>query len=209
MLITLDSLSMYAHVFKEKYKCLSNDVIHVCEQEVDVTEDAIFNLTLLYIEKSLLSYGLSLMQIPNMPFPDHRYIPESYNMLIQDELNYDPPILEVEHQYLHSKLNIEQINVYDTIMNVVNNKQSGVFFLFGYGGTGKTIVWKTLFDAIRSKGEIVINVASIGIASLLLSGGRTTHSRFNIPFNLNEDSFCTIAPDDDLAALLNNAKLII
>nr|KAJ0187702.1 hypothetical protein LSAT_V11C900480530 [Lactuca sativa] len=161
MLITSDSLSRPDHVFKESYKCLLDDVIHVHEKEIGVTglklkPDAIFNITLSYIEKSLLSCGVSLKQIPNMPFPDHRYIQESYNMLIQesynmliqDELNFDPPILEVEHQDLHSELNVEQKNVYETIVNVVNNKQGHVFFLYRYGGTGKTFVWKTLFVAI-------------------------------------------------------------
>ncbi|XP_023745059.1 uncharacterized protein LOC111893225 [Lactuca sativa] len=119
--------------------------------------EAIYHLTLLYIEKSLLSCGLSLKQIPNMSLPDHKYIQDSCNMLIQYELNYDP--------------------------------SSGVFFLYGYGGTGKTFVWKTLSAAIRSKGEVAINVASIGIAALLISGGRIAHSRFHIPINLNENSF--------------------
>nr|KAJ0200517.1 hypothetical protein LSAT_V11C600318980 [Lactuca sativa] len=184
MLITSDSLSRSAH------QCLSDDVIHVREQEIGVKglklkEDAIFNLTLSYIEKSLLRCGLSLKQIPNMSFPNHRYIQESCNMLIQDELNYNPDIIEVEHQDLYSKLNVDQKNVYHTIMNAVNNKQGGVFFLYGYGGTRKKFVWKTLFAAIRSKGKIVLNVASSGIAALLLPG------------------------DSDLAALLNKATLII
>lgn len=37
MLITSDSLSRPDHVFKETYKCLSDDVIHVREQEIGVT----------------------------------------------------------------------------------------------------------------------------------------------------------------------------
>ncbi|CAH1445086.1 unnamed protein product [Lactuca virosa] len=145
MLITSDSLSSPAHVFEETYQCLSDDVIHVREQEIGVRglklkEDAIFNLTLSYIEKSLLSCGLSLKQIPNMPFPDHRYIQESCNMLIQDELNYDPAIIEVEHQDLYSKLNVDQKNVYHTIMNAVNNKQERQF-LPSSGSNNHGINW--------------------------------------------------------------------
>ncbi|XP_071688116.1 uncharacterized protein [Rutidosis leptorrhynchoides] len=37
----------------------------------------------------------------------------------------------------------------------------------------KFFLWKTLSAALSSKGEIVLNVASSGIAALLLSGGRT------------------------------------
>ncbi|XP_021995507.1 uncharacterized protein LOC110892665 [Helianthus annuus] len=51
--------------------------------------------------------------------------------------------------------------------------------------------------------------ASSGIASLLLDGGRTAHSRFDIPLNINEGFVCHIKPDDDVAKLLQQTKLII
>ncbi|GKC58440.1 ATP-dependent DNA helicase PIF1-like protein [Tanacetum coccineum] len=63
--------------------------------------------------------------------------------------------------------------------------------------------------ALRSKGEIVLNVASSGIAALLLEGRRTAHSRFAIPINVVEDSMCHIGADNDLADLIRKAKLII
>ncbi|XP_076944878.1 ATP-dependent DNA helicase PIF1-like [Bidens hawaiensis] len=74
---------------------------------------------------------------------------------------------------------------------------------------GKTYLWKTLSSAIRSQGNIVLNVASSGIASLLLSGGWTAHSRFHIPINLNEDSSCVMERGSDEAELLEKTKLII
>ncbi|XP_076954026.1 uncharacterized protein LOC143628277 [Bidens hawaiensis] len=99
--------------------------------------------------------------------------------------------------------------VFDEIMNLIEANKGGVFFLYGYGGTGKTFLWKILYVAIRSKGQIVLNVSSIGIASLLLSGGRTAHSRFHISINLNEDSTCSIKSGNDDAHLLKEMKLII
>ncbi|XP_071727920.1 uncharacterized protein [Rutidosis leptorrhynchoides] len=57
---------------------------------------------------------------------------------------------------------------------------------------------KTLSAALRSKGEIVLNVASSGIAVLLLSRGRMAHSRFHIPLHPTDESFCTITPDSKL-----------
>ncbi|XP_072058284.1 uncharacterized protein [Arachis hypogaea] len=62
---------------------------------------------------------------------------------------------------------------------------------------------------IRSRGDIVLNVASSGIASLLLPNGRTAHSRFKIPLNITEDSVCNIKPGSPQAMLLLKAKLII
>ena len=73
------------------------------------------------------------------------------------------------------------------------------FFAYDYGETGKTLVWRTLSASLRSKGEIILNVASSGIASLLLPGGRIAHSRFAIPLNLNEDSTCNIKQGSHLA----------
>ncbi|GJS24077.1 ATP-dependent DNA helicase PIF1-like protein [Tanacetum coccineum] len=80
-------------------------------------------------------------------------------------------------------------------------------------GIKDAIAWgsahRTLVPAIRSRGDIVLNVASSGIASLLMSGGRTVHSRFVIPINCNESSICSISPNSDLGALLKQTKLII
>ena len=55
----------------------------------------------------------------------------------------------------------------------------------------------------------MLNVASRGIAALLLEGGRTTHSRFAILVNIVEDSMCHIHADSDLADLIRQASLII
>ncbi|XP_031095170.1 uncharacterized protein LOC115999462 [Ipomoea triloba] len=52
------------------------------------------------------------------------------------------------------------------------------------------------------KGEIVLNVASSGIASLLLPGGRTAHSRFVIPICVNENSTCNIKQGGDFRQIL-------
>ncbi|XP_048503051.1 uncharacterized protein LOC125498808 [Beta vulgaris subsp. vulgaris] len=59
-------------------------------------------------------------------------------------------------------------------------------------------------------GEIVLPVASSGIASLFLPKGRTAHSRFGLPLNVCENSTCVgIRPSSDLVALLMRTKLII
>ncbi|XP_057247045.1 uncharacterized protein LOC130589639 [Beta vulgaris subsp. vulgaris] len=100
--------------------------------------------------------------------------------------------------------------IYREVLDAVSSEEGGVFFVYGYGGTGKTYVWKTLCAAIRKKGEIILPVASSGIVSLLLPRGRTTHSRFGIPLNVNENStFVGIRPGSELAALLIKTKLII
>lgn len=94
-------------------------------------------------------------------------------------------------------------------MQAVDNCHGSMFFLYGYGGTGKTFMWKTLAAALRSEGFIVLTVASSGIASLLLPGGRTAHSKFAIPVPSVDNSTCNIKKGSELAELLKETKLII
>lgn len=81
--------------------------------------------------------------------------------------------------------------------------------MYGYGGTGKTYLYKTLSAAIRSRERIVLNVASSGIAALLREGGRTAHCRFAIPINIVDDSMCNIPVDSELTDLIRMSNLII
>ena len=103
----------------------------------------------------------------------------------------------------------ERKDVYIKAMSVVEGDQDGVFFLYGYGGTGKTFVQKTLSVALRSKGDIVLTIASSVIAFLPLPGDRTAHSTFGIPLNPNEDTICNIKQGSPLAELIVKTKLII
>ena len=128
------------------------------------------NLCLKYIDILLRKNGSSLSSINGMPLPDLEFLENHTNSLIHDEICYDPDLLKAEHDTLFPSLTPEQKIVYQRVISAVENKKGGVFFLYGYGGTGKTYIWKTLSAAIRSKGDIVLNVASSGIASLLLTG---------------------------------------
>ncbi|XP_026459723.1 uncharacterized protein LOC113360429 [Papaver somniferum] len=68
--------------------------------------------------------------------------------------------------------------------NSVERRGGSKFFLNGSAGTGKTFVYNTITASCRLKGDIVLTVASSGIASLLLEGGRTAHSTFKIPIEI-------------------------
>ncbi|XP_058763022.1 uncharacterized protein LOC131636428 [Vicia villosa] len=88
-------------------------------------------------------------------------------------------------------------------------KKRRYLFLYDYGGTGKSFMWNTLSAVLHSNRDIVLNFASRGIASLLLPGGKTTHSRFKIPVPCLESSICNIEKKTDLAGLLKVTNLII
>jgi ABC-type taurine transport system substrate-binding protein len=93
---------------------------------------------------------------------------------------------------VEDKFNDDQRNAYKTILNVMTNKEGKLFFVYGSGGIDKTFVWTTLLSHLQGQGKIVLTVASSGIASSLLLGGRITHLRFKILIDLHDESTCNI-----------------
>ncbi|KAL6534920.1 hypothetical protein OROGR_013595 [Orobanche gracilis] len=177
--------------------------------QLELSDDDKKNYALVEVGKLMRICGRSLREFETMPYPKDSYFQGSQNRLILDELRYNRNLLREEHKSLLNNLNNEQRQVYDTIMDSIESGSGEFFFVYGYGGTGKTFVWRTLSAAIRSKGDIVLNVASSGIASLLLPGGRTAHSRFAIPLNPDEYSTCNIFQGSPTAELVKRSKLII
>jgi hypothetical protein len=131
------------------------------------------------------------------------------NRLINDEMDPDPLMLSMHASSLVAQLNDDQRRVYDTIIGRVHSRSPGFFFVCGHGGTGKTFLWTTLIASLRSEKKIVLAVASSGVASLLLPRGRTAHSRFKIPFDINDASTCNVNRGTMLAELIQIATLII
>ncbi|XP_052626722.1 uncharacterized protein LOC128133368 [Lactuca sativa] len=147
--------------------------------------DELKNLTFFEIEQILLRNNSTLKNFTKMPYPDVESVSSSNNQLITKELDYDIPVIKINFDRMFLALKNEQRNIFLKIMSVVKENKGDVFFVYGYGGTDKTFLWKTISAAIRSDGNIVLNVASSGIASLLLPGGKTAHSRFILPFELS------------------------
>jgi hypothetical protein len=91
----------------------------------------------------------------------------------------------------------------------VINKDGKLFFVYGSGGTNKTFVWTMFLSCLRGQGKIVLVVASLGIASLLLLGSITAHSRFKILIDLHDESTCNITQQMKVAELLCKVDMII
>ncbi|CAH9082047.1 unnamed protein product [Cuscuta epithymum] len=213
-LLLQESLSMPSMVWEKCWSYLSDDILYTIrknlnDQELQLDEKQIKNYCLLEVEKLLQHRGKSLFYYDGMPRVTDLDIPSLDDVLIHEELRYDKHALAEEHARLISALTEDQKRVYETIVSSVEANRGGVFFLYGHGGTGKTYLWKTLSAYIRHQGNIVLNVASSAIASLLLPGGRTAHSRFKIPLTAAEDSTCNIKPGSALAKLIQMTKLII
>ncbi|XP_074313927.1 uncharacterized protein LOC141649130 [Silene latifolia] len=170
---------------------LENPALYAAVKDyLQLTDEQLQTYALSEIESWLQRNGSSLRKFDNMPYPDVDILATCSNRLLADELSYDKDALKKEHEVLNSSMTDEHKSIYRKIMYSVENDQGGVYFVYGYGGTGKTFLWKTLCAGIRSKGEIIIAVASSGIAAILLPGGRTTHARLSIPIYVDENSTC-------------------
>jgi len=144
-----------------------------------------------------------------MPQVQQKWAAAVQNPLIAREQDYDT---EQQTQLAEQQiplLNHNQRSAFDLIMQAVEAKSGQCFFLHSPGGTGKTFVYNTLCPSLRGKVKIVICVASSGIASLLLKGGRTVNSTFKVPLDIHESSSCGIKKNSDLAELIHHAVLII
>jgi hypothetical protein len=109
---------------------------------------------------------------------------------------------------LFSLLNEEQTATYDD-MSKVNTEQGGLSFVDGPGGTGKTFLYRALLGTVRSQNKIVVATATSGVATSIMPGGRTTHSRFKIPLTLDDKCGCGFTKQCGTAKLLQQASLII
>ncbi len=161
------------------------------------------------IDQVLMRNGHCLEDFPTLPKSNYILSVHGGNRLVQEELAYDRHSLTTDADNAEDKLNDDQRNAYETILNVVTNKEGKLFFVYGSGGIGKTFVSTTLLSRLRGQGKIVLAVAASGIASLLLPSGRTAHSRFKIPIDLHDESTYNITQHMKMAELVRKADLII
>ena len=134
----------------------------------------------------------------------------SSNILINEQLSYDSEEETTAYRSQYAQFNDEQKTAFDTIISAIETTPDQLcYFLHGPAGTGKTFVYNTIANYFRGQNKIVLCVASSGIAALLLTGGRTSHSRFNIPLKPDNLSTCFMPRGSPIAELIKNTSLII
>jgi ATP-dependent DNA helicase PIF1 len=134
--------------------------------------------------KSLSDYHLPT---PSIDFDDLHGLPR----ITAEEVNYDEEELAAQWELVYSQTNTEQKEVLDLVTSVAQSDgQSGLYFIDGPGGTGKTFVENLILAKVRSLGRIwclcatrtlgavALSVASSGTSAILLEGGRTSQSRW-------------------------------
>jgi hypothetical protein len=94
-----------------------------------------------------------------------------------------------------AKCNLEQKAALETFAAASDDTSDRlkIFFLDAPAGSGKTFVLNSFLALERSKGRRTCAVASSGIAATLLRDGRTAHSTFGIPLNVDPGSSSSIS----------------
>ncbi|KAJ1278908.1 hypothetical protein BS78_04G115000 [Paspalum vaginatum] len=200
-------------IFDEHVSKMSEDAPHRLNRNPGHISNTMADMylssyTLNELDKLLRDAGYCLSHF-SLPVPDDLGSISTQNRLLLDEISYNIPIMTIASNDYISRLNNNQKGVFDAIYDSVMGDRGRTFFVYGYGGTGKTFLWTTLLYSVRSQGKIALAVASSGIASLLLPGGRTSHSRFKIPLDIAQNSVCSIKKNTHLAELIQKTSLII
>ncbi|CAM9250899.1 unnamed protein product, partial [Laminaria digitata] len=158
-----------------------------------------------HIDLMLSKHGKSTAPVG---LPPVMHIDTEYDRLIAA---FDTQDMRKEADDLIPKLNNEQKTVFNEISNSVRTNKGGIFMIDAPAGSGKTFTMCALAADIRAKGNLVLCTASTGIAALLLPGGLTAHSTFEIPFGdkLVEGAFCNVKSETERAEVLRRASLII
>ncbi|PIA58458.1 hypothetical protein AQUCO_00500412v1 [Aquilegia coerulea] len=173
------------------------------------TDAEVCDYGLFLLNEYLVGLGKKLSDYTQMPLLTRDWQKYVQNRLIleHEALAYEG--LDVVADQKIAQLNVEQFHAYKEVTASILNNSGKIFFLNGPAGTGKIFVYNTIADSLRSQGHIVIMVTSSGVASLLLTGGRTTHSTFKIPLNVLNDIVCDIGKKSFKEELFKRAKHIV
>jgi len=118
--------------------------------------------------------------------PPQRNAFDALNSELLREKNYNVDELRRYIQRNKPLLIQSQKQAYDIIMDHVKKQEGGVIFLDSPGGTWKTSLINLVLAEIRVNKEIVLVLASLGIAATRMDGGQTTHSGLKLPLNVSE-----------------------
>jgi hypothetical protein len=147
--------------------------------------------------------------IKSFPLPDINDTYDATNGIPREIFEESSIYPNADDVALEGSLNNEQRAAFDEIISAIDSAQGRVFFVDGPGGTGKTYLYKALLAKIRSQNKIAVATATSGVATSILPGGRTAHSRFKIPLTIEDGTFCSFTKQSGTAKLLQTTSLIL
>ncbi|KNZ73330.1 hypothetical protein J132_07627 [Termitomyces sp. J132] len=132
------------------------------------TDENVYDFGLHLINDNLKNFGKTLQDFPNMPEPQQIWKMIPGNRLLQEETDYDVEELQRRVAENKAKFNAKQLEMFNAVMDSVENNLGKMIFIHGAGGCGKTLICNTLASAIHSSGDVALCVASSGIVASLL-----------------------------------------
>ena len=70
-----------------------------------------------------------------------------------------------------TKLNSKQEITFIIIMEMINSRRSGAFFIDGLEGTSKTFLYRALLAQVRLRRLIALATTTSGVVAVILLGG--------------------------------------
>ena len=197
---------------------MSEDILYRRKQETGIMNmemsDDICNHALYLIECDLQQYGLTLNAFGLQPRALDDVSPLSADYV--EETSWNKRLMQsvVDANLELMKNNPEQLKFYEDTMKLIRAKKNNpsapgpTIACIAAAGTGKTFVSNTILAAARAEGVVCLPVASSGLAAMLLKGGRTAHSRFNIPIGTLDDT-TMLKLKKHVKKLIREAQVII
>jgi len=108
-------------------------IVYLSLSDLITSPESIKNSCLVEIEKLLRLNGKTLKDFVSMPSLDFSELGEFENILLASELMYDKVEMLAKHKEYYANLNFAQKTAYDCIVNAVDGKLGGFFFVDGYG----------------------------------------------------------------------------
>ncbi|XP_016185493.1 uncharacterized protein LOC107627148 [Arachis ipaensis] len=128
-------------------------------EKLTMSDDEIKQLCLIDIDKILHSYYKTLKDYPPMPLATEVDSSLLTERVIREELKFNRDDLKKNTSDMLAIATPEQKYAFDKIVTAIHCDEGNL-----------------MSAEIRSRGDIVLNITSSGIASLLLPNGRTAHS---------------------------------
>ncbi|RCV37930.1 hypothetical protein SETIT_8G102700v2 [Setaria italica] len=160
------------HLWDKHYESLAEDFHRTNDNNTILVQLVLRDISfhLKSMGKDIRHYGL-----PELHESDDLRTRDHYRELTEEQnLGY-----EAEHLAIIDTLNAEQRAGFED------------FFLDGPSGTGKTYLYKALLAKVLSMDLIAVAMATSGITTPIMPGGRTAHSRFKIPIKLDDSTMCS------------------
>ncbi|XP_026459021.1 uncharacterized protein LOC113359642 [Papaver somniferum] len=129
-------------LWSENWKLLADGIEHEHQklygnENLTYDDDDLKNYCFQEIELIMWKRGRTLKEdeFSEIPYPDMSGIDVPRNHLVAEETSYDRISLLAEAEILKKELNIKQKIVFDSVIDSVEKKDGGLFFVYGSGGT--------------------------------------------------------------------------